>query len=56
LTTVGYGDIVPVANVARMLSMAESTTGMFFATVLIARLVALYSRKSPSQPEEDVGD
>jgi hypothetical protein len=43
LTTVGYGDIAPVSNIARVLAMAESTTGMFFATILIARLVALYT-------------
>jgi hypothetical protein len=43
LTTVGYGDIVPLSNAARMLAMTEATTGMFFATILIARLVALYS-------------
>jgi hypothetical protein len=49
LSTVGYGDIVPVANVARMLAMVESTTGMFFVTVLIARLVSLYATAPPSQ-------
>jgi hypothetical protein len=43
LTTVGYGDIVPVSKAARMLAMAESTAGMFYATILLARLVALYS-------------
>jgi voltage-gated potassium channel len=47
LTTVGYGDIAPVSNLARTLAMAESTTGMFFATILIARLVALYSSNRP---------
>jgi hypothetical protein len=50
LTTVGYGDIVPVSRVARMLAMAEATTGMFFATVLIARLVALYSARDRTRP------
>jgi hypothetical protein len=53
LTTVGYGDIVPVANAARMLAMTESTTGMFFATVLIARLVALYSTNRPAGSGEE---
>jgi len=41
--TVGYGDIVPVTNVARMLAVVQATTGMFYVTMLIARLVALYS-------------
>jgi hypothetical protein len=52
LTTVGYGDIVPASNVARMLAMVEATTGTFFVTVLIARLVALYSREGPAHAAE----
>jgi hypothetical protein len=48
--TVGYGDIVPVTNVARMLAVVQATTGMFYVTMLIARLVALYS--SHHQPGE----
>jgi hypothetical protein len=43
LTTLGFGDIIPVSREARMLSIVEATTGMFYVTVLIARLVALYS-------------
>jgi voltage-gated potassium channel len=43
LMTVGYGDITPVADVARMLAMLEAMTGTFFFGVMIARLVSLYS-------------
>jgi hypothetical protein len=43
LSTVGYGDIIPVSNVARMLAAMEAITGSLFVAVLIARLVALYS-------------
>jgi hypothetical protein len=43
LSTVGYGDIVPVSRIARILAMAEAVFGMFYVTLLIARLVALYS-------------
>lgn len=43
LNTVGYGDIIPVSNVARMLAVMESMTGTLYVAVLIARLVALYS-------------
>jgi hypothetical protein len=50
ITTVGYGDIAPVSDLARMLSIAESTAGMFFATILIARLVALYTTNPPEEP------
>ncbi|HEY1377096.1 MAG TPA: potassium channel family protein [Gemmataceae bacterium] len=48
LTTVGYGDIVPVSKVARLLAVAESTAGMLYTTILIARLVALYSGHRPA--------
>ncbi len=50
LSTVGYGDIAPVSPVARMLAVMESMTGTLYVAVLIARLVALYSR-SPSSDE-----
>lgn len=50
LTTVGYGDITPVANVARMLAAAEAMTGTIYIAVFISRLVALYtSQNSKSQ-------
>jgi Ion channel len=47
LTTLGYGDIVPAAKVARQLAILESTTGTLYVTVLIARLVSLYSTAEP---------
>ena len=43
LNTVGYGDITPVSKIARMLAVAESTTGVLYVAVLIARLVAMHS-------------
>ena len=53
LCTVGYGDIVPVSHVARMLAAMEAATGTLFMAVLIARLVAMYSIQPPTtgQPE-----
>jgi hypothetical protein len=48
LTTVGYGDITPVADVARMLAMVEAMTGTLFVGVMIARLVCLYSTQGRS--------
>jgi voltage-gated potassium channel len=50
LCTVGYGDIVPVSNAARMLAVLEAIVGMFYMTMLIARLVALYS--SEKRPDD----
>lgn len=43
LTCLGSNDITPASKVARMLLMVESTTGVLFVAVLIARLVALYT-------------
>jgi len=45
LCTVGYGDIVPASNDARMLAVLEAIVGMFYMTMLVARLVTLYSSK-----------
>ena len=47
LSTVGYGDIVPASEVARMLATVEAMFGMFYMAMLIARLVSLYSYKTP---------
>jgi len=44
LSTVGYGDIVPVSRIARWLAAMEAMTGLLYVAVLIARLVSLYSR------------
>jgi hypothetical protein len=43
LSTVGYGDIAPVSRIARWLAATEAMTGLLYVTVLIARLVSLYS-------------
>ncbi len=41
LTTVGYGDMLPVHPVARSLAMLEAVTGPLYLAILVARLVAL---------------
>jgi hypothetical protein len=41
LTTVGYGDVVPVAPFTRSLAMLEAICGQLFVATLIARLVSL---------------
>jgi ion channel len=51
LSTTGYGDIVPVSKVARMLAIVEAVFGMFYVTLLIARLVSLYSSNRASDKE-----
>ena len=56
LMTVGYGDITPVADAARMLAILEAMTGTFFVGIMIARLVSLYSTSgqthTPAHNEE----
>ena len=42
LTTIGYGEIVPVHPMARMLVILEGVVGMLFPVILIARLVSLH--------------
>ena len=53
LTTMGYGDILPVSRVARMLAITEATTGVLYMSVLIARLVGMYSTVTPIQDKSD---
>jgi hypothetical protein len=41
LTTVGYGDILPIHPVARSLCNLESIIGQLYPATLLARLVSL---------------
>jgi hypothetical protein len=41
LTTVGYGDVLPVHAAARSLAMLEAVTGPLYLAILLARLVSL---------------
>jgi len=42
LTTVGYGDITPVAHAARALAILEALIGQLYPAIVLARLVSLY--------------
>ncbi len=42
LTTLGYGDIAPLTQTTRSLAILEAITGVFYTTVLVARLVGVY--------------
>jgi voltage-gated potassium channel Kch len=46
LATLGYGDIVPRADIARGLAIVEGVGGQLFLAVMVARLVSLYSKKT----------
>jgi hypothetical protein len=52
LSTVGFGDIVPISRAARMIAVLEAVTGMFYITILVARLVALYG-SAPRRADEE---
>jgi hypothetical protein len=41
LTTVGFGDVLPVHPAARSLTMLEAVTGPLYLAILVARLVSL---------------
>jgi hypothetical protein len=54
LTTVGYGDITPVALPARSLAVLEALTGQLYPAILIARLVSLeLLHRSENPPAAD---
>ena len=46
LTTLGYGDIVPVSQAARSLAAVEALLGQLYLTILVARLVGLHMTQS----------
>lgn len=49
LTTITFGDIMPVSSIARMVTLVEAAVGVFYLAIMIARLVGLYS----SRPSND---
>ena len=42
LTTLGYGDIVPLTQQARVFAALEAVTGVLYMAITVARLVAAY--------------
>ena len=42
LTTLGYGDIVPVTPIARMVAALEAVAGVLYIAITVARLVSGY--------------
>lgn len=45
LTTVGYGDIIPVNAWARTLAALEGMTGVLYIAILMGRLVGIYRQE-----------
>jgi len=46
ITTMGYGDIVPISDIARPLAVLEGVFGQLYLAVMIARLVGLHIASS----------
>jgi voltage-gated potassium channel len=53
LTTLGYGDILPLTSLARSLAFMEAVVGQFYVAILVAGLVSAYiSDKQATRPAE----
>jgi len=55
LTTLGYGDIQPVADVSRVFAVIEAMTGVLYSAALIGRLIGLYVAQSGRDADKDPG-
>ncbi|MFH1453137.1 MAG: ion channel [Armatimonadota bacterium] len=53
LTTVGYGDIYPVSNIAKRLCMLEASVGVLYVAVFIGRLIAIYEQTKIRSRKQD---
>lgn len=42
LTTLGYGDVLPVTDISRAVATLEAVVGHFYLAILVARLVGLH--------------
>ena len=51
LTTLGYGDILPVTFWARSVATLEAVVGVLYTAVIVARLVGLYAAR---EVEEEI--
>ena len=49
LTTLGYGDISPVSDLARTLANLEAVVGVMYPAIYISRMVGLYTAQEMSE-------
>jgi len=54
ITTVGFGDILPVSMTARAFSIVEMVVGQIFLIVLIARLVGINISQSMEKKSQNM--
>jgi Ion channel len=50
LATLGYGDILPYAEAARMVAVIEAVVGQFYVAVIVALLVSKFIAPAASSP------
>jgi len=55
LVTLGYGEITPVSEVARSFSVIEAIMGSLFLTILVARLVGLFTSAQAEKRNKESG-
>lgn len=53
LSTIGFGDIIPVTLQARYAAVAEGITGQFYLAILVARLVGMQMSQSAGPRERN---
>lgn len=49
LATVGYGDILPRSETARMMAMIEAVVGQFYVAVVVAAFVGMFATRGESR-------
>jgi hypothetical protein len=54
MTSVGYGDALPMHPVSRTVAMGEALTGQLYVALLIARF-AIPLRRAAQRPDGDAG-
>ena len=52
LSTVGYGDVVPLNGEVRMLAALEGVTGVLYVAITVALLVSAYKQQGTSDEPE----
>ena len=53
ITTIGYGDLVPLSEAARSLAVTEGIVGQLYLVVLVARFVGLQAQRRPRPEPSD---
>jgi voltage-gated potassium channel Kch len=52
LTTVGYGDVLPLSVLGKRLAIVEAAMGSIYMAVIVAMIVGRYMSMQPEQGSE----